>query len=418
MNLSLAVLSETASKITLGWVPVPGAAGYRFQSSATAPKWSHTWDPMRSQVTFARADWYRVEALGVEAAGEYPAPTKLPLALRLPAKFHIWGGNEQAKMAECDLVVCSFTSSADPRLARETNPGLIALSHPALDPFHPDWTQRKGFAWTYGGGLRWWAGVNDTLEPSAQGPIRGWQETDAGCRQADGLQGFALQRAETADFVARAVVYAYKLGRFAERGYDGIWSDNLFPSDVLAAGWCYGSCGASVDRAAWDAGIVTITRRLRSLLGPMILGGNVVYRSTSPTLRSETSVALRENLDVVISQGIDAVWADVQQMYAWASTPSVDGAPKLIAINDRVAQADTARQRFGLGVALIYGGAYAAYDGDHTNTYWPAEITENGQRRYLGLPTGPPVRSGSLLSRQYGERIVRVDFAARSASFA
>lgn len=75
MSLELTKISETASKITLGWEPVDGAIGYRFQSSTQAPKWSHTWDATRSQVTFSKADWYKVEALGVEEAGEYPPPT-------------------------------------------------------------------------------------------------------------------------------------------------------------------------------------------------------------------------------------------------------------------------------------------------------------------------------------------------------
>lgn len=72
MALALTKLSETSTKITLGWTPVPGAIGYRFQSATTAPKWSHSWDASKSQVTFSKADWYKVEALGIEAAGQYP----------------------------------------------------------------------------------------------------------------------------------------------------------------------------------------------------------------------------------------------------------------------------------------------------------------------------------------------------------
>lgn len=78
MALALSKLSETATKITLGWSPVPGAVGYRFQSETTQPKWSHTFDASRSQVTFSKAAWYKVEALGVEAAGEYPLAAPPP----------------------------------------------------------------------------------------------------------------------------------------------------------------------------------------------------------------------------------------------------------------------------------------------------------------------------------------------------
>ncbi|GIV03979.1 MAG: hypothetical protein KatS3mg015_2809 [Fimbriimonadales bacterium] len=408
--MDLRVIAEDRDKITLGWDPVPGCIGYRFQSSTSAPKWSHTWDPMRSRVTFARADWYRVEALGVEASAQYPSPPSPLLVLRLPAKFHIWGGNEQAKMAECDLVVAAFTSNADPRLARQTNPGLIAVANPSLDTWQQDWRLRRGFSWTYGGGLQSWQGVEDSLDPHPQGPIRGFTESDKGCRQADGIQGFALHRPDTARLVAQASFYALKLGRFRERGYDGVWSDNVFPGNLLTAGWVYGSCGASISASAWDEGLLSIVRYLRTHASPLLLGGNVVYRAASTALRAETTMALRENLDLVVSQGVDAVWSDVQQMYAWASTPSVDGLPKVIAVNDRVQRADTDRQRLGLALALIYGGAYAAYDGSHTNTYWPPEIEPRGR---LGQPIGPPQRNGSVLSRAYSAGVVSVDLATR-----
>lgn len=78
MALPLTKLSETETKVTLGWTPVPGAIGYRFQSAGTAPKWSHTWDASKSQVTFSKAAWYKVEALGVKDAGEYPSVAPPP----------------------------------------------------------------------------------------------------------------------------------------------------------------------------------------------------------------------------------------------------------------------------------------------------------------------------------------------------
>jgi hypothetical protein len=78
MALVLTKISETSTKITLGWDPVDGAVGYRFQSAMQAPKWSHTWNPMQSQVTFSKSSWYRVEALGIEEAGVYPTVTPPP----------------------------------------------------------------------------------------------------------------------------------------------------------------------------------------------------------------------------------------------------------------------------------------------------------------------------------------------------
>lgn len=87
MALTLTKLSETSSKITLGWTPVAGAIGYRFQSAVTAPKWSHTWDATRDRVTFSKAAWYKVEALGVEAVGDYPPPPSGSLPLDPPGGY-------------------------------------------------------------------------------------------------------------------------------------------------------------------------------------------------------------------------------------------------------------------------------------------------------------------------------------------
>lgn len=70
-GFALRLLAETATTITLGWDPVPGAVGYRF-SSATSTKLSHTWDPLRSSAKFSKAAWYRVEALSVPVSGTYP----------------------------------------------------------------------------------------------------------------------------------------------------------------------------------------------------------------------------------------------------------------------------------------------------------------------------------------------------------
>lgn len=74
--MNLHVVSETDTTVTLGWEPVADAVGYRFQSSAQAPRWSHTWDPARRTVKFAKGqEPYRVEALGLLDAGVWPGAT-------------------------------------------------------------------------------------------------------------------------------------------------------------------------------------------------------------------------------------------------------------------------------------------------------------------------------------------------------
>jgi hypothetical protein len=86
--ITLTLLAETASTITLGWSPVPGCIGYRFTAEKQA-KPSHTWDPTKASVKFAKGStWYKVEALGVEDVGTYtgvepppPPPTGIKWAV-------------------------------------------------------------------------------------------------------------------------------------------------------------------------------------------------------------------------------------------------------------------------------------------------------------------------------------------------
>ena len=49
-SLPLTVISQTATTITLGWIPVSGAAGYRFLIDGVAT--STTMDPNRKSVKF------------------------------------------------------------------------------------------------------------------------------------------------------------------------------------------------------------------------------------------------------------------------------------------------------------------------------------------------------------------------------
>jgi len=76
--MNLRKKAETNTKITLEWDSLPGAIGYRFQSALTEPKWSHTWDGTKTEVTFAKTSWYKVEALGVEDSGQYPSVAPPP----------------------------------------------------------------------------------------------------------------------------------------------------------------------------------------------------------------------------------------------------------------------------------------------------------------------------------------------------
>lgn len=75
-DLELTKVAETASTITLGWTPPPGAQGYLFYAGGRR---SSTLDGSRSTVKFSKGlGPYRVQALGLIAEGTYPTATSPP----------------------------------------------------------------------------------------------------------------------------------------------------------------------------------------------------------------------------------------------------------------------------------------------------------------------------------------------------
>ncbi|MBA3565247.1 MAG: hypothetical protein H0W31_00140 [Actinobacteria bacterium] len=69
--LALRIVSQTATTITLGWDPVPGADGYRFSSSQSTKR-TNTWNGGASSVKFSKgASCYGVEALNVVQRGSH-----------------------------------------------------------------------------------------------------------------------------------------------------------------------------------------------------------------------------------------------------------------------------------------------------------------------------------------------------------
>lgn len=80
--IAIRLKGQTATEITLEWDPVPGCIGYRF-TREKAPvvqqpngdfrrSYSLTYDPLRRQATFSKdSEWYSVEALDLEDAGQY-----------------------------------------------------------------------------------------------------------------------------------------------------------------------------------------------------------------------------------------------------------------------------------------------------------------------------------------------------------
>lgn len=379
--------------------------------------------------------------VSVTVKNTYVPPPPSKEGFNLPAKFHIWGGNERTKALECDFVCASFASYVDPRVAKQTNPGLVIMAHPNLSPYLGDYCYERGFAWTYGAGLAGgasgvecrdagksvppWPGVSDALAPNPLGAIRGFTNDDWGLMQSDGNRGFAWYKRGTADWFKQVLFYCWKVMKMQERDWDGLWSDNLFPGNLLAASWAYDEAGRTVSAADWDANLVEAARYIREKAGIQVaLGGNVVSRSNNAALCAAMNAALIENAwDAsggygFLQQGPDVSWSQVQEAMFWTNTPTVDGSPRYLALNALVPQADTQTQRFVLGFACIVGASMNCYDGSHEHTYWPPEITKNGQRGYLGKPITQPARSGGVFSREYEHGRVTIDFANKSATFA
>lgn len=85
-NLPLTRIGETATTITFGWAPVPGCVGYRFSRSAAPGKFSVSWSPAKSSVTFSKdSAAYYVEALGTAAVGRYPSASVSPSSSASPS---------------------------------------------------------------------------------------------------------------------------------------------------------------------------------------------------------------------------------------------------------------------------------------------------------------------------------------------
>lgn len=74
--MELRELAKTATTITLGWTPPANIIGYEF--ILNGKRLSNTWDPTRSQVTFAIPSTpnpvYEVTALAIADQGTYPPP--------------------------------------------------------------------------------------------------------------------------------------------------------------------------------------------------------------------------------------------------------------------------------------------------------------------------------------------------------
>lgn len=366
-----------------------------------------------------------------------PPPPTGGLTMFFPAGFHIWGG--QSEITACSSF--DFVSGHVEVLGNAAavakaggNPRLICV---ALSD--PSGTGVYAHHFTYGGNIYSWPGVNDTLQPNPQGSIPGWTGTsnpepnegtgDFGIWQQDHLQGYAVYRTATADKLKKMAYYSYKVGNFAAKGIDGIWSDNLFTGAIVDAGWAYGGnwAASGETKAAWDAGVISILSWSRGFGVPLI-GGNTLVRTDNGTIRQHGNVAQMEDWNYVLGRGrtgqntVDIATFNGATNFANRMV-EVDafmaaGGDRFLGCMHNISPADTVGRNFGQAAACIAGSAYMVYsveEGWHSSLTKVTELQNNRGR--LGAPTASAIRSGNSWSRAFQHGSVSINFDNWSFSY-
>jgi hypothetical protein len=357
--------------------------------------------------------------INVSTVPPQPNPDPTPSGFDFPATFGVFASSDW-HLTNGDFIITYNSLRYTPANYRTNNPSLICAAQCPVSPDPiPNVSPSGAYAWTYGSALQaGFHGVNDTLAPSPQGNIRGYDKAvDDGCiQQMDGYQGIALYNPATSDFMRQVIFWSYKFGEYAKRGYDGIWSDNLFSGNMITAGWFYASCGVGKE-SAWDQGLLNIAGYLRSKIGKVMLGGNGIWRATGDNIRAAFGLTMYEDADREAAS-IDTFWGKIQnEILPYQQVKVIDGAPKYMGMSWRVTGlANQQEILFGWACATISGCAYNAYDPakGHTSATWPSSPA----RHYLGKPVAPPVRSGNVISRQFEHGKVTADFSTRKGTFA
>lgn len=160
--IALSKLSETATTITLGWSPVPGARSYRLtsekQSKATFA------GPNATQAKFSKGSaWYKVEALELMDEGIYPPPQASNL--RGVGRYRLNEGAILSHIGEYDVRVVGWqgdpTSAGTPTGMALTYMSALtcssnAVSNPATDFHYGMWNAQataNNWVLTDGSGL-------------------------------------------------------------------------------------------------------------------------------------------------------------------------------------------------------------------------------------------------------------------------
>lgn len=171
-TLPLTVLAQTSIKITVGWTPIPGVLGYRFFRDGQPV--SSSWDPAKTQVTFAIPDssphTFTVLAVQGQAQGQVvvngPPPPPPP-----PASGSSWyAGPFNTKIPANPKVELGYGQGGIGRYG-SMGMGGPAFAHAFFDSRGKGWPTRTVVnpdGWTMDGVplppnvQQWWA-----IEPSS-----------------------------------------------------------------------------------------------------------------------------------------------------------------------------------------------------------------------------------------------------------
>lgn len=331
----------------------------------------------------------------------------------------------------------------DPDKIRASNPGMILLLEPGLNPNIPIWSGGYDPIMVSYGALDQWRGGVDNIPGGVNlGQIRPFDPAWDYLHNADGsiahLAGFygagGWNLADpthhgTPELVAKVFAYAAKLDGLYAKSWDGVWSDSWIYG-AIGSPWFYGSNldtdrdGRPDDlttlRRQWSDGLDRVGALLRQYLPNKIVGGNgnwyrpdLYAGSKHDGWLSTANCTLVEHLED-FSSSPDRFISIAQQ---WLNYPDPLGQPRyLMALqmaqtasgsllvippgadpNVPALMLDPSTEqsmRWGLTLALM-GGAYYEIEinGNHRTSWWFDEYDGGINVRrsnYLGAALSAP----------------------------
>lgn len=411
--IALTKTSETTSKISFSWHPVPGAVGYVF--FADDKRVSNTWDPSRGSVTFGKVPGgrYRVDAVGVEDSGSWPPVADPPPPPPPPPPP---GTGTASPVAHFNNGVPGYwpPSNIDKY-------GLSQAAAPAPVGF-------TGVHILYRTGITCSDRVTNITE----------QVCIANRWEMRGVDGTPLRNSGYGGVLADPGLPAYQDAWFAESlrkvreiGATGIWIDDVSPRLWAIAGR---TSPKYPDDASYENAIAGALARWKQLADEngLRLAVNSAIPSDDDT--SRTSGWLRRiapSINWFTVEGWLTPFGPTNRFRLrgpgwdqnWDLWRGVHRLCNELGVGFYPINFDRGAQVYGLGTFLLdhdarFGGAYIWHPDDSYVVRSDTWVPQYTAAVNLGAPTGPPVESGGIVTRQFANGRVTVDPVAGTASIA